>query len=78
MPKLPMLSGQEVVRILTRHFGFFFISQKGSHIKLQKQTEGRTVTTIVPDHKELARGTLRGILRLAEISEDEFLGIQNP
>ena len=73
MPRLPLLSGKDAVKILTRDFGFFFVSQKGSHMKLQKKTDDHIITTIIPNHKELARGTLRGVLRLANISEDEFI-----
>ena len=70
MPKT--FSGKEVVKVLSRAFGFLFVSQKGSHVKLRKQSGLRILTTIVPPHKELARGTLRGVLELAEITEDEF------
>ncbi len=66
-------SGKGVIRILAREFGFRVISQKGSHIKLRRQIGNRVITTIVPLHKELARGTLLGILDLAEISVDDFL-----
>ncbi len=66
-------SGKEVVKILCKKFGFAFVSQKGSHVKLRKRIIGKTITTIVPMHKELARGTLLGVLELAEISEDDFL-----
>jgi len=65
-------SGREVIRILTRSFGFFFVSQKGSHVKLRKKLNGKVITTIVPVHRELASGTLRGVLELAEITEEEF------
>lgn len=69
-------SGKEVVKILIREFGFSFVSQKGSHVKLRKKTGRRNVTTVVPLHKELARGTLLGILELAEIEEEEaFRGV---
>jgi len=65
-------SGKEVVKILCRDFGFFVVSQKGSHVKLRKIVGRRTLTTVVPLHKELARGTIFGILELAEISEEDF------
>ena len=65
-------SGKEVVKILFREFGFYFVSQKGSHVKLRKKVDGRVITTIVPMHKELAHGTLLGVLELAEISEEDF------
>ena len=70
MPKL--ISGKEAMKILCRSFGFSFISQKGSHVKLAKQVDGNTITTIVPMHKELARGTLKGVLELAKVEEKEF------
>ncbi len=64
-------SGKEIVKILCREFGFYFVSQKGSHVKLRKDST-RQITTIAPLHKELARGTIKGILDLAEIDEKEF------
>ena len=70
MPKT--LSGKEVIKILCREFGFYFVSQKGSHIKLRKKIKGREITTIVPLHKELAPGTLKGVLDLAKVDEKEF------
>ena len=65
-------SGKEVVKNLIREFGFSFISQKGSHTKLRKKVRSRTITTIVPMHRELAYGTLLGVLELAEVEEEEF------
>jgi predicted RNA binding protein YcfA (HicA-like mRNA interferase family) len=53
MPKLPILSGEEVVKILEKSFSFEFVSQRGSHIKLRKIIDGKTVTIVVPNHKEL-------------------------
>jgi len=61
-----------VIKILSRKFGFVFVSQKGSHVKLEKEVGNRIITTIVPLHKELAHGTLKGVLELAEIDEKEF------
>lgn len=49
--------------------GFVQISQRGSHVKL-RSVDGRTV--IVPDHREIARGTMRSILRQAGLTADEF------
>ena len=71
MPKR-ILSGKEVIKILCREFGFYFVSQKGSHVKLRKMVAHREIITIVPLHRELARGTLKGVLELAEIDEEEF------
>jgi len=65
-------SGRKVIKILCRGFGFYFVSQKGSHVKLRKKIDGREVTTVVPLHKELAPGTLKGVLELARINEKDF------
>ncbi len=66
------LSGKKAVRILCREFGFYFISQKGSHIKLRKKVSNKNITTIVPNHRELSPSTLRGILELARVKEEDF------
>jgi len=73
MSKLPSLSGDEVIKILIRKFGFEISRQKGSHVTLVKYESGRKVVTVVPLHPELKPGTLLGILKLAEISKDKFL-----
>ena len=67
-PQLPVVSGSEAVRALGT-IGFARVSQRGSHVKL-RNADGRTV--IVPLHRELAPGTLRSILRQADLSIDEF------
>lgn len=66
-------SGKVVIKVLCKYFGFAEVSQKGSHVKLRKVLNNKTITTIVPLHKELARGTFRGILELGEITEEEFI-----
>jgi predicted RNA binding protein YcfA (HicA-like mRNA interferase family) len=66
------LSGRQVIKILCREFGFYFVSQKGSHVKLRKTVLGKEITTIVPLHKELAPGTLKGVLDLAQVEEKDF------
>ena len=65
-------SGKQVISILSRKFGFVFVSQKGSYVKLRKRVVSKILTTIVPLHRTLALGTLKGILALAEIDEKEF------
>ena len=70
MPKI--FSGKRIIKILCREFDFYFVSQKGSHAKLKKSIGNREVITIIPLHKELAIGTLKGVLELAEINEIEF------
>jgi predicted RNA binding protein YcfA (HicA-like mRNA interferase family) len=66
-----VVSGREVVRALAK-VGFSEVSQRGSHLKLRSQ-EGRTV--IVPMHRELARGTLRSILRQADLTVEAFIDL---
>lgn len=66
------VSGKQVVRILVKHFGFRVVSQRGSHIKLERVTRAAKLVTIVPNHRELARGTLRGALRLAQVRPTDF------
>lgn len=65
-------SGKQVIKILTQRFGFVFVSQRGSHVKLRLVQNGKTITTIVPLHRSLAPGTLKGVLALAEIDEEDF------
>jgi predicted RNA binding protein YcfA (HicA-like mRNA interferase family) len=68
MPKLPPLSGREIVRALER-LGFEQAAQSGSHVKLRRDG----VSCIVPLHREVKRGTLAGILRQAQLSADDFM-----
>jgi predicted RNA binding protein YcfA (HicA-like mRNA interferase family) len=62
LPKLRVLSGQDVCRIMTQH-GFQQVRRKGSHIIMQKTVSHSTITVPVPDHDELKMGTLTGIIR---------------
>lgn len=68
MPPLPVLSGKQVIAILERH-GFEVVRQRGSHVRM-KHPDGRSTT--VPLHKELDRGTLRGILRQAQLGVEDL------
>ncbi len=70
--KLPVVSGKDLVKFLSRE-GFQIVGRKGSHIRMKKITEPPNLITVVPDHNELARGTLLSILRQTDISVDEFL-----
>jgi predicted RNA binding protein YcfA (HicA-like mRNA interferase family) len=70
-PKLPAISGKDLVAILCRR-GFREVRQKGSHVSLEKSTEAGTWKTVVPLHKELAKGTLADILRQAGLSRDDL------
>ena len=70
MSKLPRLSGRECVKALERA-GFYFKRQEGSHIILRRDNPFSQI--VVPDHKELDRGTLRAIIRQAALSVEEFM-----
>lgn len=52
--------------------GFYEAAQAGSHVKFAKQTTDGLITAVVPKHREVAGGTLRSILRQANLSESEF------
>ena len=70
MASLPVLSGNEVVRVF-ESFGWRVARQRGSHIIMIK--EGEIVTLSIPNHKEVAKGTLRGLIRSANLTVDEFV-----
>ena len=72
MSKLPRVSGRECVRALGK-VGFHWRRQEGSHIVLRRDDSFAQV--VVPDHRELDRGTLRAILRAAAISVDDFIAL---
>ncbi len=65
MPKLKRLSGHDVVKIFET-LGFEPVSQRGSHVKLQRLLpDGRKQTLTIPVHQELDKGTLKAIYRQA-------------
>jgi predicted RNA binding protein YcfA (HicA-like mRNA interferase family) len=68
MPKLPIVSGADVVRALERR-GFVVARQRGSHIVMRRGSTG----CVVPNHRELKVGTLVGLLKQAGVSPDEFI-----
>ncbi|MBA3767948.1 MAG: type II toxin-antitoxin system HicA family toxin [Acidobacteria bacterium] len=70
MASLPALSGQEVVRVF-KSFGWGIARQRGSHIVMTKQ--GEIATLSIPDHKEVAKGTLRSLIRSANLTVDAFV-----
>jgi predicted RNA binding protein YcfA (HicA-like mRNA interferase family) len=71
MGKLRVLSGREVCRILQQH-GFVEVRRRGSHIVMQRRADGGSVTVPVPDHRELAIGTLLSIIRQSGVPRAEF------
>lgn len=70
MAPVPILSGQKVVRVFQK-LGWQCVRQSGSHMILVK--EGELVTLSVPNHREVAKGTLRSLIRNAGLTVDEFV-----
>jgi predicted RNA binding protein YcfA (HicA-like mRNA interferase family) len=70
MALLPVLSGKEFVRTFER-LGWRVARQSSSHIIMTK--DGEIATLSVPDHKEVAKGTLRSLIRAANLTVDEFV-----
>ena len=72
MSKLPIVSGAECVKALTKA-GFVVYRQRGSHVTIVR--DNPAAQTTVPLHKELDRGTLKAILRQTGLSIDEFIAL---
>lgn len=68
--RLPSISGRDCVKAL-QEAGFYFKRQEGSHIILRR--DDPFIQVVVPDHKELDRGTLRAIIRQVGLGVDEFV-----
>ncbi len=71
MSKLPVVSGQKVVKALSK-IGYEFDHQTGSHIILRQRDPPHRRLTI-PKHKEIAKGTLRAIIKQAGLTVNEFV-----
>ena len=76
MPRLPQVSGRDVVRLL-HALGYQTLRQRGSHIRLRKATTLGEHNITVPDHTTMAKGTLNDILTKVSlwnsIPKDELL-----
>ena len=72
MPKLPTLSGHEVMKALSKA-GFVKKRQKGSHVILVRENNIGKKAVVVPLHKEIDRGTLAEIIRQSGMKRDKFL-----
>lgn len=70
MPVLPVLSGRELVQVFER-LGWQVARQRGSHIILVKADH--TATLSVPAHREIAKGTLRSLIRAAGLTVEAFV-----
>lgn len=74
MSKLPRISGAACIKALEK-IGFRVVRQKGSHIVIRR--DNPFAQPVVPNHKELAPGTLRRIIRDAGLTVDEFIELLN-
>lgn len=72
MPRLPTVSGKKLVAALTKA-GFQVVRQKGSHVSMQKVTPENNYRTVIPQHKELAKGTLLDVLHQTGLSKEDLL-----
>jgi len=70
LARLPVVSGREVVKALGT-IGYELDRQRGSHMIL-RETAPPFRRIVVPNHKEVARGTLRAIIRHAGFTVEEF------
>jgi predicted RNA binding protein YcfA (HicA-like mRNA interferase family) len=70
-PKLPVISGAQLVKVFVK-FGYYIRSQQGSHIHLRHPIHPPLT---IPNHREIARGTLRAIIRQAGLSLDTFIDL---
>jgi len=68
MPKLPCVSGAKVAKALER-LGFIRKRQRGSHLVMRRGSD----VCVVPMHREVDQGTLRGVLRQAGVTPEEFV-----
>jgi predicted RNA binding protein YcfA (HicA-like mRNA interferase family) len=71
-PRLPVVSGKEVIRVLER-FGYVVVRQKGSHVRLRRASDPQKMPVTVPMHDELAFGTLKKILQDAKVSVEQLI-----
>jgi predicted RNA binding protein YcfA (HicA-like mRNA interferase family) len=72
LSKLPVISGREILKALNK-IGFTVVSRKGSHVRLKRRRGEEILIVIVPMHRELAKGTLRSILRQANLTVEDLL-----
>jgi len=69
MSQIPVISGKKLIKALTK-IGYYVRDQRGSHIHLRHPYKNPLT---IPNHKEIAKGTLRAILRVADIPVEELL-----
>lgn len=78
MPKLPVVSSKQIIRVL-KQAGFEYAPKrgKGSHVAFVKVDAGKTRLVIVPDKNTIPKGTLLAILEQAGMTKDEFIRLLN-
>ena len=72
MATLPTFSGRDVVKVFAGD-GWQMVRQRGSHMILVK--DGHMATLSVPNHREVAKGTLRSLIRASGLTLEEFLAL---
>jgi predicted RNA binding protein YcfA (HicA-like mRNA interferase family) len=72
MARLGNISGKDAVKAFEKA-GWQVVGQVGSHVVMTKS--GNRANLSIPQHKELATGTLRALIRAAAMSVDEFLAL---
>ena len=70
--KLPLVSSDKVLKLLSKK-GFFVVRQKGSHISLHKEENGKTLLAVVPRKEQIKKGTLISIIKQSGMDREEFL-----
>lgn len=71
MGRLRVLTGRQICKILEQQ-GFTEVRRRGSHVVMQRRTEGGTITVPVPDHNPVAVGTLLSIIRQSGLGRAPF------
>ena len=74
MPRVPVISGQEAIRVFER-IGYRIARQRGSHIRLRDDQDEKHQPLTIPSHKRLKPGLLRSLIRDANLIVDEFVAL---
>ncbi len=69
--KLSQISGREIIKILCRN-GFVVVRQRGSHVRLEKNTPEGTMKLTVPMHSTLKKGTLHQVIKASGLPKEYF------
>ena len=72
MPRLRKVSGEKLLKILCNKFGFILLRRRGSHVSIARESYSGKIGTVIPMHSELKIGTLKAILKQAQINEEEL------